>query len=300
MGVLRREQWQHLVHATAWSTLFGDGVRNGSPLHHPDWSRYNDPAGIVYHKYSALQGQQESFVQGLFDQMSERGHDAMLQGEWVARLARLYTPLRFPFQALKMMSAHLMVSGPAEPVSNCAAYQTGDHIRWLDHIAYRTAELAQTFRDMGFGVNERTIWETDPAWQPLRELIERAMAVHDWGESFVVLNLVVKPCVEEGIMTSLADAGRRSGDTIMDLLTNSQLGDARRHKDWARALVAMAQEEKRNHTVLQEWLNQWMPLANRAIETYCVELPDGETLATRGRVFIGSFHASMGFGKSRF
>jgi toluene monooxygenase system protein E len=294
MAVLEHELWQHLASATEWSPRLLAGARNGSALHHADWGRFDDPSGIVYHRYSALQGQQESFVHALFDQMSERGHDGMLEREWAHSLARFYTPLRFPFQGLKMMSGRLMTSGPVDRIANCAAYQAGDHIRWVDHTAYRTAELAQTFRDGGFGRNERQVWETDAAWQPLRELVEQAMALKDWGELFCVLNLVLKPCVEEGIMTTLADVAGRADDTVLPMLVNSQLGDARRHKAWARALVSLALEEPGNRAVLGGWLESWMPLADRAIKAYCLELPDGETLASRARLFIGSFHVSMG------
>lgn len=294
MAVLDRELWHHLANATEWSPRLENGARNGSSLHHPDWSRFDDPSGIVYYRYSTLQGQQESFVRGLFDQMSERGHDAMLERDWAHTLVRFYAPMRFPFQGLKMMSAQLMMSGPVDRISNCAAYQTGDHIRWLDHTAYRTAELGQTFRDSGFGLYERRSWETESTWQPLRELIERAMGVKDWGELFCVLNLVVKPSVEEGVMTALADVASRSDDTVLPLLTNSQLADAKRHKAWTRALVTLALEEPGNREILKGWLRQWMPLAVRAIDAYCAALPDGETLATRARLFISGFHSSMG------
>lgn len=294
MAALNREQWQRFAHATEWSPRFYEGTRNGSSLHHSNWGRFDDPSGIVYHRYSMMQGQQESFVCGLFEQMSERGHDSMLERDWAHLLARLYTPLRFPFYGLKMMSARLMMAGPVDPISNCAAYQAGDHIRWIDHTAYRTAELKQTFQDVGFGVNERKAWETDPVWQPLRELVEKAMAIRDWGELFAVLNLVVKPSIEEGMMSALADAASRCGDNVLSMLTNSQLSDARRHKDWSRALVSLALEESGNRIVLLDWINKWMPLATTAIETYCRELPDGETLATRARIFINSSQKSMG------
>ena len=36
-------------------------------------------------------------------------------------------------------------------------------------------------------------WENAAAFQPLRELIERALVTYDWGEAFVVTNSVIKP-----------------------------------------------------------------------------------------------------------
>ncbi len=31
-------------------------------------------------------------------------------------------------------------------------------------------------------------------WQPLREIVEKLLIVYDWGESFIVLNLLLSPC----------------------------------------------------------------------------------------------------------
>ena len=60
-------------------------------------------------------------------------------------------------------------------------------------------------------------------------VIERALTTWDWAESFVVLNLVVKPSVEEGVMLSLADAAPPNGDSLLPLLVDSQISDARRY-----------------------------------------------------------------------
>jgi toluene monooxygenase system protein E len=268
--------------------------RNASPLQHPDWNQYRDPAEMTYRVYNIVQDGQESFVNGVFDQMSERGHDSMLERTWAGSLARLYSPMRYLFHTLQMMSAYVTMLAPASTISNCASYQTGDHFRWVTHTAYRTAELARTFPDVGFGRDERHYWENDPAWQGLRELVEKALATWDWAESFAVLNLVVKPCIEEGVMLTLADAARHSGDTVLPLVVDSQINDARRHRRWAGALATMALEQPGNREVTDRWLEQWMPLATRAVQTYCAALPDGEAAAARAIRVVESFQRSAG------
>ncbi len=66
--------------------------RNASPLKHPDWNAFRDPEEMVYRTYNMQQDGQETYVLGLFDQFSARGHDAMLERTWAGSLARLYTP----------------------------------------------------------------------------------------------------------------------------------------------------------------------------------------------------------------
>lgn len=269
--------------------------RNGSPLKHPDWDAYRDPSETVYRTYNIIQDGQESFVLGVFDQMSERGHDGLLEREWAGSLARLYTPSRYLQHTLQMMSAYITMIAPASTISNAAVYQAGDHFRCVSHIAYRTAELAKTFPDVGFGRDERHYWENDPAWQGMRELVERALATWDWAEAFTVLNLVVKPTVEEGVMVALADAARHNGDTLLPLVTDSELNDARRHRRWAAALATMALEQEGNRAVLEGWIKKWLPLAHHAIDTYCAALPDAQAAATKAKSMVRAYHGTIGF-----
>lgn len=267
--------------------------RNGSPLRHPDWNQFRDPSELTYRVYNIVQDGQESFVSGVFDQMSERGHDSMLAPTWAGSLARLYAPMRYLFHTLQMMSAYVTLMAPASTLSNCAAYQTGDHFRWVSHTAYRTAELARTFPGIGFGRNERGYWEDDDAWQGVRELVERALVTWDWAEACFVLNGVLKPAVEEGVMLALADAARQSGDSVLPLVVDSQINDARRHRRWLAAWVAMALEQEGNRNVLQGWLARWQPLAEQAVRGYCAKLPDGDAAATRAVKALDSHFRSL-------
>ncbi|ATE59619.1 aromatic/alkene monooxygenase hydroxylase subunit beta [Thauera sinica] len=268
--------------------------RNTSPLRHADWNAFRDPDEIVYRTYNMLQDGQETYVLGLFNQFSERGHDAMLERGWAHSLARLYTPGRYLFHALQMSAAYLCQMAPASTISNCATYQTADSLRWLTHTAYRTAELARTFADAGFGEDERSHWETAPAWQGFRELVEKALVAWDWGESFAAFNLVVRPAVEEAVLRGLGQAARHNGDTLLGLLTDAQLADAQRHRHWTGALARMALEQEGNREVLAAWVRKWEPLADAAIDAYCAALPDTGATAGQAREATRALRASFG------
>jgi toluene monooxygenase system protein E len=125
-----------------------------------------------------------------------------------------------------MASAYIQQMSPASTITNCAAFQAADSFRWLSHTAYRTKELSLTFADKGFGVDECAYWETDPAWQGFRELMEKLLIAWDWGEAFVALNLVAKPAIEEAVLRKLGEAARHNGDTLLGMLTDNQLMDA--------------------------------------------------------------------------
>ncbi|VVE34333.1 aromatic/alkene monooxygenase hydroxylase subunit beta [Pandoraea commovens] len=269
--------------------------RNAGALTHPNWGAFRDPDETVYRTYNLLQDGQETYVYGLLDQFSTRGHDALLAHPWAETLARLYTPARFLFHALQMGAGYLAHIAPASTIANCAVFQMADSFRWVTHTAYRTKELSYTFKDLGFGRDERRYWEQDLAWQGWRRLIEQALVAWDWGESFVALNLVVRPAVEEAVLRGLGQAGRNNGDTLLGLLTDAQLADAQRQHRWAVKLVAMALEQETNRAVIAGWLDKWVSMADEAIEAYCAALPDVPGAGVEASVATRNFRRSIGF-----
>jgi toluene monooxygenase system protein E len=267
--------------------------RNNSPLKHNDWDSFTDPDKIVYRTYNILQDGQETYINGLFDQMNERGHDEMLSVEHAKVLAKLYTPARYAYHTLQLSSAYLQQMAPSSTITNCATYQTADELRSLTHTAYRTKELSKTFTDLGFGENERDIWENDTAWQGIRELMEKALVAWDWAETFIVLNLLAKPAIEESIQVQFANYAKDSNDTLLGLLSQSQYNDSLRHRKWATALVEMVVEVDRNKEYIQSIVTKWMPLVNNAIETYCNKIPDATDAANDAKKAVKDFLTTL-------
>ncbi len=271
--------------------------RNQSPLTHPDWDAFRDPDEMIYRTYNLVQDGQENYVQGLFDQFNDRGHDQLLESSWVGFLAHGYTPARYVFHALQMGSAYVQQMAPASTITNCATYATADHLRWVTHTAYRTRELANGYPASGFGRDERASWEQDPHWQGLRELLERALVAWDWAEAFVAIFLVAKPVVEALLLSELGNCARANQDMLLGLLTQAQLRDAERHRRWVVALVKMALGQPGNRNHLQRWCATWRPLGERAIAQYCACLPgtDGNS-AIRVSGALNAFHRELELG----
>jgi len=267
--------------------------RNNSPLQHENWDAFRDPQELVYRTYNMLQDGQEAYVFGLFDQFNEREHDRGLQSNWAGSLSRLYTPSRYLFHTLQMASAYLQQMSPASTITNCAAFQAADSMRWLNHTAYRTQELSQTIADKGFGSGERGYWEQDPAWQGFRELMENVLVTWDWAEAFVALNLVAKPAVEEAVLRQLGAAARRNDDLLLAMLVDAQLVDASRHRRWATALVEMTKERPANVEVIKGWIAKWEPIADKGIEAYCIALTDLPEAAEEAKAATRAFRRTL-------
>ncbi|PWR19502.1 aromatic/alkene monooxygenase hydroxylase subunit beta [Zavarzinia aquatilis] len=265
-----------------------------SPLTHPDWDAFRDPDQLTYRAYTTMQDGQEQYVDGLLEDHSENGHDASLPSAWVDALARLYTPGRYTAAAGQMASAYLVQVAPASTITNAAAFQEADCFRWISRIAYRTRELANSHADRGFVTGERARFETDPAWQGIRELLEKALVAYDWGEAFVAYNVVAARAVEEACVRQLGLAARRHGDTLTAMLADNQMKDAARSRRWTAALVGQCLAVESNRAVIAGWLGKWLPLADRAIDMFCAALPESPAAGEAAKAACAGFRRELG------
>ena len=158
-----------------------------------------------------------------------------LGADWVAALARLYTPTRYPLHCLQMGSAYLVQIVPASTIENCVMFQAADQLRWVSRAAYRTRELANAHADAGFVTGERKAWEEDPCWQGFRELLERVLATYDWAEHFIALNIVAKPAFDEACVRQLVRSARGNRDTLLAQMLDAQWEDSERSRRWTGA-----------------------------------------------------------------
>ncbi|MET0144287.1 MAG: hypothetical protein ABW328_05815 [Ilumatobacteraceae bacterium] len=263
--------------------------REGSRLQAGNWEVFADPRRTTYRAYNELQDRKEDVIDGLLREIDDTGYDAVLCRDWVAFLDRWYAPLRFPAHGLQMLGAYIAQLAPASKITNCAAFQSADSMRRLQRIAHRTVQLS-AHRPEVEPSSHRQTWEDAAEFQPLRELIERALVTYDWGESFVVTNTVIKPYIDrffnEEIAGTLAAA---NGDPILQSIHFSLDEDARWHREWTAALVRMAiADTPANADIIAEWIDHWRPLALRAIDALTGVLERapviGDRTAVRDRI----------------
>src|SRR4029077_717058 len=110
----------------------------------------------------------------------------------------------------------------------------------VQRVAYRTAQLAAHRPAVDVGSHRRR-WEEADAYQPLRELIERALIAYDWGEALVVTNVVIKPFFDRLVNVELGGSlAVINHDPVLRHIHFSLDEDARWHRDWSRRLVQLA------------------------------------------------------------
>ena len=178
--------------------------REGSALQARDWERFSDPRRTTYRGYTQLQDSREDVIDGLLREIDDTVYDQELGDEWVRFLDRWYFPLRFPVHGLQMLAAYVAQMAPASRITNCAGFQAADELRRVQRIAYRTVQLGGPPSENEAARQHQADWENSAAFQPLRELLERALIAYDWGEAFTVTNLVIKPRIDRLVNQEIA------------------------------------------------------------------------------------------------
>jgi toluene monooxygenase system protein E len=263
--------------------------REGSTLQARNWERFADPRRTIYRGYTQLQDGREDVVDGLLREVDETAYDQNLDQDWVRFLDRWYFPLRFPMHGLQMLAAYVAQMAPDSRITNCASFQMADEIRRLQRIAYRTVQLSGAPVEAETTQRHRAAWEDAAAFQPLRELVERALVAYDWGEAFTVTNAVIKPRIDRLVNQQIAGAlATANGDPILTSIHFSLDEDARWHRAWTAALLRhLIDDTPTNAEVVSAWVEKWRPLASDALEALAgvmAEAPvpsDPSTVTTR-------------------
>jgi toluene monooxygenase system protein E len=244
-----------------------------SPLVCSSWEKFRDPRETTYTKYTDLQREKEIFVDGILSEIELTGYDAHLRPAWLHILPRLVAPFRYPGHGFQMIASYIGQMAPSGRITIAAALQSADEMRRIQRIAYRIRQLQQVYP--GFGIDSKTLWQTDALWQPLREVVEKLLIAYDWGESFVGLNLVLKPLVDELFMKHLSDVALLQDDYLLGQIFYSLNEDCLWHRQWSESLVRMAIEDHApNRCTIQAWISQWYPLAARAVHPFASLLHD--------------------------
>jgi toluene monooxygenase system protein E len=249
--------------------------QKASRLQARDWDGFVDPRRLTYTRYTALMSQREAFVAQLLEPCETSDYDARLSAPALA-VWEAWATLRYPLHALQMASAYVGQLAPSGRVVICAALQAADELRRVQRIAYRMALLR--LRDERFGDGARQHWQNNPAWQPLRQVIEQLLVTYDWGEAFAALCLCVKPAVDELTNGIFADDAAAAGDYVARQLFASFAEDSAGHAQWAGALALHAlSDTPGNRDVLRDYCKLWLTRITDALVSLA---PDGKQRLT--------------------
>jgi toluene monooxygenase system protein E len=244
---------------------FYDKYQSGSLLRAKDWDAFVDPRETTYAKYTRLQMSAETELNLLFEQIEGSDHDRAFSREWLRQLSASLAPVRYPLSGLQMIAAYIAQMAPSGRIAVASLFQAADEQRRIERLAYRMRQLQLI--DPELGADSKSVFENDDAWQPLREIVERLLVTFDWGESFVALNLCLKPRLDRLINEEWARAAENNGDRCLPAMCRSFAADAQWHRDWSASLISLAQRDgdPMSTQAIKDWVDEWTPGAVRAV-----------------------------------
>jgi toluene monooxygenase system protein E len=233
-------------------------------LRSDDWERFEDPRATTYPLYTSLQAQQEAHLDGVLRSWLASEHDLARAAAWHETFLRTLAPLRFALHGFQMIAAYVGQMAPSGRLTMAALFQSADQLRRVHRLALHLGVLRKAHP---FGEDPgRAAWQSAPAWQPLRRVVEQALVAFDWGEALVALNLCLAPLVERLFFTELAPILREERDYLVAETLSSFDQDGRWHQAWSTALVKLAvADHEENAGVIQEWIDLWYPRAREAV-----------------------------------
>jgi hypothetical protein len=228
------------------------------------WQTFADPRATTYASYVALENEHECFVDQIFRSIEETGYDRELDADWIDVLDAVLPVLRYPIHGLSMLACYIGHMAPEGRLVVACAFQAMDEMRRVERLAYRMRQLMDL--RPGFGANAKQAWERAPAWQPLRQVLERLLATYDFGESSVVTLLVLAPAFDALFMRGFARLAIERGDRLLFELLSSLDRDCAWHAEWAAAFVEAALVERPDNAApIAEWISRWWPDVRRAV-----------------------------------
>lgn len=116
-------------------------------------------------------------------------------------------------------------------------------------------------------------WNSDPAWQGVRDVAEQLTAIDDWCEAIFAANIVFEPLIGELFRSNLVQlAAPANGDFVTPTLIGAEEFDyAERDLRYTKPLFQLLIDDREfaqhNRHYLQQWLAAWVPRCLNAART---------------------------------
>jgi propane 2-monooxygenase small subunit len=157
---------------------------------------------------------------------------------------------------------------PTNMINNAMAVAALHKLRFAQDIILYNLEVSEQLE--GFdGSAHIDAWHGDPIWRGTRANVEKLTGVRDWAEAFFATTVVFEPLVGDLFRSGLVmHAAAPQGDFVTPTVMGCGEADAARDQRSARVLFRMladdAEHGAANRAVMQEWLEQWIPVSLEA------------------------------------
>ena len=170
---------------------------------------------------------------------------------------------------------------PTNMINNALSVGAAHKLRFAQDLILYNLDLSEEIDGFDGSVHQAT-WQDDPAWQGVRENVERLTATRDWAEAFFATALVFEPLVGELFRSHFVmQVAAPQGDFVTPALMGSGEADTNREQRGARALFELLVNDPEhaaaNRATLGLWLAKWTPVslaAARQLQPLWSQVPE--------------------------
>jgi propane monooxygenase small subunit len=161
---------------------------------------------------------------------------------------------------------------PTNMHNNAISVNSMHRIRAAQDLALYNLTLSEEIEGFDGSAHLKT-WNSDPAWQGVREVAEGLTAIDDWCEAIFAANVVFEPLVGELFRSQLVQqAAPRNGDFVTPTVIGAAEYDfAERDLRYTTAMFELLTNDREfaehNKAILQDWSSTWTARALAAART---------------------------------
>jgi len=158
---------------------------------------------------------------------------------------------------------------PTNMHNNAISVNSMHRIRFAQDLALYNLTLSEEIDGFDGAAHIQT-WNSDPAWQGIREVAEQLTAIDDWAEAVFATNVVFEPLVGELFRSGLVQqAAPLNGDFVTPTVIGAGEYDyAQRDLRYTRVMFSQLTRDREfadhNKGYLDSWLSTWVPRALNA------------------------------------
>jgi propane monooxygenase small subunit len=157
---------------------------------------------------------------------------------------------------------------PTNMINNAIAVGALHKLRFAQDLILYNLALSEEVDGFEGSIHKET-WQSDPIWQPTRELVEGLTAIRDWSEAFFATTVIFEQLVGELFRSGFVmQAAAPQGDFVTPTIMGAGESDAAREQRGSRALFRMLADDEQhgeaNKATMQGWLDKYTPQAVNA------------------------------------
>jgi len=257
---------RHLLQG--WLYAFADGVAGFSEtwtkVKSSDWHLFRDPNEQWHRTIYIRQANTERQIQQTLAMAQSQNAFATWDASWVKCIETHVSASMHPEFGLGM---HVFVPAQRDAMSNMTnnaiCVNAMDKLRLAQDLALYNLVLSEQIPNFN-GTVHKQIWLKDPAWQGVRENVERLTATADWAEQLFATNVVYEPLVGELFRSQFVmQFAAPHGDFVTPVYFGIAEYDYEHNLAYTteqlRLLVEDPKYGEENKRVMGEWLAHWVP-----------------------------------------